>query len=72
MIYYFDYLCQQHRIIKGFVVFIRYICYVKKHVTPRLSAEAAQVLKQCFCSLRAKFGGPELTPITARTLEVYI
>ena len=51
------------------VLLRKYLAFVRQTVTPRLSSEAAKVLKTFYLSLRDHYGDDDSIPITMRQLE---
>lgn len=50
----------------------KYIAYARKYVSPVLSEEAREVLKQCYVELRQQNTTRDMTPVTTRQLEALI
>ena len=50
----------------------KYLAFVHQTVNPRLTSEAAKVLKAFYMSLRDKYGDDDSIPITMRQLESLI
>jgi len=50
----------------------KYIAYARKYVQPRITPEAAQVIKEFYLSLRSQYRSVDSTPITTRQLESMI
>ena len=51
------------------VLLRKYLAFVRQTVNPRLSSEAARVLKSFYLSLRDRYGDDDSIPITMRQLE---
>lgn len=51
------------------VLLRKYLAFVRQTVTPRLSSDAARVLKAFYLSLRDRYGDDDSIPITMRQLE---
>lgn len=54
------------------VLLRKYLAFVRQTVNPRLTSEAAKVLKSFYLSLRDQYGDDEAIPITMRHLESLI
>ena len=54
------------------VLLRKYLAFVHQTVNPRLTSEAAKVLKAFYMSLRDKYGDGDSIPITMRQLESLI
>lgn len=50
----------------------KYIAYARKYVSPRLSKEAATVLRDFYISLRKKYRSTDSTPITTRQVRTFL
>ena len=50
----------------------KYIAYARKYVKPKLSSEAALVLRNFYLELRSKGGTDDSSPITTRQLEALV
>lgn len=50
----------------------KYMSYSKKHITPTLTPDAAEVLKTFYITLRENNSSASSMPITARQLESLI